>query len=174
MKKEYKNYAFIDSQNLNLAVNDLGWKLDYKRFRIFLADKFDVKTAFLFIGFIKGNEKLYESLKKFGYKLVFKPTLPYRKNKINHTKGNVDAELVLHAMIEYGNYNKAVIISGDGDFHCLIEYLLKERKLECVIVPNFFKFSALLRKFMPHLVFLNRLKDKLEYKKRGINLRTKP
>jgi len=82
--------------------------------------------------------------------------------------------LVLHTMIEYNNFDKAVIVSGDGDFHCLIEYLNKHQKLLAVVVPDFFKFSALLRKFMKKLIFLNKLKNKLEYKKRGINLRTKP
>jgi len=31
MIKELNNYAFIDSQNLNLGVLSLGWKLDYKK-----------------------------------------------------------------------------------------------------------------------------------------------
>jgi uncharacterized LabA/DUF88 family protein len=44
-------------------------------------------------------------------------------------KGNVDAELVLHAMIEYPNYDKALIVTGDGDFFCLVEYLIKQDKL---------------------------------------------
>lgn len=164
-KKHSTIYTFIDSQNLNLAIRDLGWKLDYKRFRVYLEDKFKISKAFLCIGFVKGNEALYSHLKKSGYILIFKPTLEFSKNRKIHTKGNVDAELVLHAMIEYPKYEKAVIVSGDGDFHCLIEYLHKMNKLECVIVPNFFKFSALLRKFMKDLVFLNRLRDKLEYKK---------
>lgn len=32
------NYAFIDSQNLNLAIRTLGWKLDFARFRTYLAE----------------------------------------------------------------------------------------------------------------------------------------
>ncbi|MFA6423294.1 MAG: NYN domain-containing protein [Patescibacteria group bacterium] len=167
MKKEKHHtvYAFIDSQNLNLAIQDLGWKLDYKRFRVYIEDKFEVKKTFLFIGYIKGNEVLYENLKRSGYNLIFKPTLEFKKDKKVQTKGNVDAELVLHTMIELNNFDKAVIISGDGDFHCLIEYLLRKNKLKCVIVPNFYKFSALLRKFMKYLYFLNKLKNKLEYTK---------
>lgn len=173
-KKQERNYAFIDSQNLNLAVRGMGWRLDFARFRIYLRDKFNVKKAFLFIGFIEKNENLYKCLRENGYELIFKPTLEYRKGKEGHTKGNVDAELVLHTMIEFNHYDRAVIVSGDGDFYCLIEYLAKKTKLACVIVPNFFKFSALLRKFMNNLIFLNKARNKLEYKKRGIDLRTKP
>ena len=79
-------------------------------------------------------------------------------------KGNVDAELVLHAMIEYPNYDKAVIVTGDGDFHCLIEYLKKQNKLSRIIIPNRYKFSSLLRKFATDMVFMNDLRGKLEYK----------
>ena len=38
-KKSIKNYAFIDGQNVNLAIRDLGWRLDFKRFRIYLKEK---------------------------------------------------------------------------------------------------------------------------------------
>lgn len=50
-------------------------------------------------------------------------------------------------MIEYKNYNKAIIVSGDGDFRCLIDYLQKKQKLLKVIIPNKYSYSALLRKY---------------------------
>ena len=46
MKAKENNYAFIDSQNLNLAIQDQGWKLDFGRFRTYLADSFNVTKAF--------------------------------------------------------------------------------------------------------------------------------
>src|SRR3989338_3100290 len=142
--KRKKVYAFIDSQNLNLGTSKSiyrnkkliykGWKLDFKKFRKYLADKFRVEKALLFIGYIKKNERLYRSLKGFGYKLVFKPTVNDNEGK---PKGNVDAELVLYsAAIEFSNYDKAVIVSGDGDFYCLHEYLEKYKKLLSIIIPN--------------------------------------
>ena len=79
-------------------------------------------------------------------------------------KGNCDAELVLQAMIEYPNYHKAVIVTGDGDFYCLIDHLKKHDKLEKLIIPNRDKFSSLLRKFGTDINFMNDLKNKLEYK----------
>lgn len=45
-------------------------------------------------------------------------------------KGNVDAELVLQAMIDYRDYERAVIVTSDGDFACLVRYLYEEGKLE--------------------------------------------
>lgn len=155
------NYAFIDSQNLNLAIRDLGWELGFKRFRKYLQDKYGVSKAFIFIGYLPTNQSLYTSLQKYGYILIFKPTLTLPSGRV---KGNIDAELVLHAMIEYPNYDKAVIVTGDGDFHCLIEYLKKQNKLEKLVAPNRYKFSSLLRKFVPDMAFMNDLRGKLEYK----------
>ena len=76
----------------------------------------------------------------------------------------MDAELVLHTMIEYLNYNKALIVSGDGDFYCLIDYLKKQNKLLKVMIPNQHKYSSLLRGFMSDIVFMNNLKGKLEFR----------
>jgi uncharacterized LabA/DUF88 family protein len=159
-----KIYIFIDSQNVNLATQDCGWKLDFERFYVYLKDKYKVSKAFLFIGYVAGNEALYTFLQKVGYIIVFKPTLEYKKQGKSYTKGNVDAELVLHAMIECPNYDKAIIASGDGDFHCLIEYLEKQDKLLYIIIPNSRKYSALLRRYERYFVFLNGLSKKLGMK----------
>ena len=165
MKSKENNYAFIDSQNVNLGVQSLGWKLDWGRFRKYLKDKYNVSEVFLFIGYIEGNGDLYKSLQKAGYICIFKPTLKYKDGT---TKGNCDAELVLQAMIEYPNYERAVIITGDGDFHCLVKYFIEKNKLKAIIVPNRYRFSALLNlpKFRLFLRSMNDLVGKLSYKKR--------
>ncbi len=160
MEKEENNYAFIDSQNLNLGVKSQGWNLDFARFRQFLKDKYGVGKAYLFIGFVPGNQMLYTELQKAGYICIFKPTLEIKEDGKVRIKGNVDAELVLHAMSEYPNYKKAVIVSGDGDFYCLIEYLVKQNKLLKIIVPNI-RFSSLLRKFSYFIVNIQLFKKKL-------------
>ena len=142
MKSKENNYAFIDSQNLNLGIKSLGWKIDWRKLRIFMKDKYSVSKAYLFIGYKLGNESLYSFLQDAGYICVFKPTLELLNGKV---KGNVDAELVLHTMIEFNNFDKAVIVSGDGDFYCLVEYLIKNNKLEQLLVPNK-NYSALFKK----------------------------
>jgi uncharacterized LabA/DUF88 family protein len=160
MDKEENNYAFIDSQNLNLGVKSQGWNLDFARFRQFLKEKYGVEKVYLFIGFVPGNQMLYTELQKAGYICIFKPTLEIKEDGKIRIKGNVDAELVLHAMIEYPNYKKAIIVSGDGDFYCLIEYLVKQNKLLKIIVPNI-RFSSLLRKFGYFMVNIQLFKKKL-------------
>jgi len=62
MKIGQNNYAFIDSQNLNLGVKSLGWSLDFKKFRIYLKEKYNVVQSYIFIGYMAGNKDLYRSL----------------------------------------------------------------------------------------------------------------
>lgn len=158
-------YAFIDSQNVNLGVKSQGWKLDFKKFRKFLAVKYQVKKAFLFIGYLPKNDQLYQSLTEYGYILVYKPVVKYNKSRKPQLKGNVDAELVLHTMIEYPHYQSAVIVSGDDDFHCLIEYLANHQKLKKIITPNQ-RFSSLLKKYNDQIIALTQLKNKLQYQQK--------
>lgn len=168
-------YAFIDSQNLNLGVKSQGWKLDWRKFRQYLRNKYNVVKAYLFIGQVAGNEALYASLQEFDFILIFKPTLEFRRQGKITIKGNVDAELVLHAMIQYENYDKAVIVSGDGDFYCLIEYLDKKKKLLKILAPTR-HYSGLLRKFnsQNYIFRIDLLRNTLEQKKTGIRVRSKP
>jgi len=162
MKKKKNNFAFIDSQNLNLGIRGLGWKLNYSRFRKYLAEKYSVTTAYYFIGYVPGNQPLYSELQAAGYILVFKPTLPDDKGKI---KGNIDADLVLQAMLDFKKYDQAVIVSSDGDFYSLVKYLYENKKLNCVISPYIKTCSSLLKKEAKEkIVFMSNLRKKLEYK----------
>jgi len=163
MSKIENNYAFIDSQNLNLSIRQLGWQLDFGRFRKYLTDKYHVNQAYLFIGYVPGNEVLYARLQSQGYICIFKPTLELPDGKV---KGNVDAELVLWSMVKYSEYDKALIVTGDGDFCCLVKHFIDKGKLESVLIPNRLKYSALLKRgaFKCYLRYMNDLQRKLEYK----------
>ncbi|MFM2383982.1 MAG: hypothetical protein RIQ72_554 [Candidatus Parcubacteria bacterium] len=158
-----ENFAFIDSQNVYLSLKSYGFKIDWKRFRVYLKEHYSVSTAYIFLGYIEGNNDLYSALQQAGFICVFKPVLKYRDGTI---KGNVDAEMVLHAMHHIKDYTQAVIVSGDGDFYCLIQYLLKLNKLKTVLVPNKNKYSALLKRFAgKHIAFMNDLVSKISVQK---------
>lgn len=159
--KRANNFAFIDSQNLNLAIRGQGWRLDFVRFRRYLKEKYHIMKAFMFLGYIPENQRMYTILQDAGYLLIFKPTIKHPDGQI---KGNVDAELVLHAMIEYKNYDRAVIVTGDGDFYCLVEYLLGKNKLERLLIPNQYSHSSFYRRLTSRIHFMNGLKRKLAYK----------
>lgn len=167
-------YAFIDSQNLNLGIQSEGWKLDFKKFRLYLKNKFNVSKAYLFIGQVPGSESMYQSLEKAGFEIIFKPTLQYKKEGKIETKGNVDAELVLYAAaVTYNEYDKAIIVTGDGDFYCLIEFLENRHKLLKLLVPNN-HYSSLLRPSSNKIVRIDQLRQSLQMKKTGIGGRSKP
>ena len=157
-------YAFIDSQNLHRGVNASGWELDYKKFANYLKTKYNVTKSYLFIGYIPANESLYKYLEDCGYILVHKPVLEFKKEDDTVQKGNVDAELVLHAMVQYKNCDKAVIVSGDGDFYCLIEHLHENKKLLRIVTPNK-KYSSLIKQYSGCITPLNLVKKKLAYTK---------
>ena len=165
MQKKENNYPFIDSQNLNLGVQELGWKLDFRKFRIYLQEKYSITVAYLFIGYVFKNQKMYSSLQKAGYVLIYKPTIPDNNGNI---KGNIDANLVLQAMVDYNKFSKAVIVTSDGDFYCLVEYLNEKNKLEKVLSPHIKTRSSLLQQSAKEkIVFIDNLRQKLEYTKKS-------
>ncbi|MBI2020798.1 NYN domain-containing protein [Candidatus Daviesbacteria bacterium] len=172
MKKKNKIvYAFIDSQNLNLGVLSQGWQLDWRKFRQYLRNKYNATDTYLFIGYKPGNEALYANLQQMGYLVILKPTMELPDKSV---KGNVDAELVLHTMIQYKNYDKAIIVSGDGDFFCLVEYLESKNKLLHILAPNR-RYSKLFSKYSRLVIRVDQLRGSLEFKKKtGIGGRSKP
>jgi uncharacterized LabA/DUF88 family protein len=162
LKKPKVNYAFIDGNNLHLSVINIGWKLDYKKFRQYLADKYNVTKAYYFIGKVPGMGQLYSNLQKYGFTLIFKPPI---RDKHGNYKGNVDAELVLQVMKEIHVYNGAVIVTSDGDFSCLVEYLNSVGKLERLLAASRGGCSQYLRKAAGSKVdYMDNLKNRLEFK----------
>lgn len=183
MKKN--NYAYIDSQNLNLGIQKVGFKLDWTKFYALLTKKYDVKKAYLFIGYVPENESMYEQLHSIGYSIVLKPTVEMlltpeqnvereealakraaEEHKEDHKttmKGNIDAEMVLQAMIDYSEYDGAILVTGDGDFFCLAEYLEKQGKLAQLMVPNWQR-SLLLKPFEAKTTRLDLMKRQLAYR----------
>ncbi len=168
LKSKKQVVAFIDSQNLNLGTQRMGWKVDWKKFRAFLKDKYKVDSAYLFIGYLTENESMYEYLHDLGFKIVLKPTLTGTKDDLNgnepksFVKGNVDTEIVLMAIKEIKNYSKAIIVSADGDFYSLIEYLVSKNKLLNIMSPNW-QYSTLLKDFKEYIIDLSKYKKELSY-----------
>lgn len=169
--KKLTRYAFIDSQNLNLGTQRMGWKMDWRKFRELLSKKYNVTHAYMFIGYMSENESLYEYMHDLGYLIVLKPTVDVAaspeagKDEKTAVKGNVDADLVLYAMKELPNYDQAIIVTGDGDFVGLIEYLEGIKKLGTIMTPNW-QYSSLFKPFEKKITRLDQSRKQLEYKSR--------
>jgi len=171
-------YAFIDSQNLNIGTQKFGWKMNWARFRQFLTEQYGVEKAFMFIGYIPENEDLYEKMHEAGYMVVLKPTFDVTKprpegdkadekdedrEKDKPVKGNIDADLVLWAMKEMSSYHKAIVVSGDGDFYSLIEYLEGKGRLLHLLTPSG-HYSQLYNPYEKYIVRLDQFRRDLAYR----------
>jgi uncharacterized LabA/DUF88 family protein len=166
-KQQENNFAFIDGQNLYKGIK--GWKLDYKKFLVYLKDKYNVKQAYLHIGFKNQYIDLYTKLQEQGFILNFKPTLQDNKNCNNKkdknyktSKGNVDVDLAVKTLIWRWKYDKAVIITSDGDFDTLVSFLNNKNKLKIVLSPNKQFCSSLLQIAAESKIdYIENIKDKV-------------
>ena len=159
-------FAFIDNQNLNLGVQSVGWKMDWRKLRQLLREKYHVGQAYMFMGYVPEYENMYKQMYEMGYNVILRPTVGMFANEEDRpaiTKGNVDVDLVLQAMIQYRNYDKSIIVSGDGDFYGLIEYLVQNKKLLHVMTPTG-KYSSLLNEFKGYIIRIDKLRAELAYK----------
>lgn len=160
MITKQKNYAFIDGQNLYLGSKEVNFNLDYEKLRIYLKERFGVNKAFLFLGYISNNTKLYSYLRNCGYLLIFKRILI---SKIpTKQKGNIDTHLAFYVMKNKNRFDKAIIITSDGDFDSLVEYLDRRERLSAVITITSKKCSKLLKKSAKNkMIFLDEVKSRL-------------
>ena len=162
MAIENRNFAYIDGANLHKGIGDLGWELDYKKFRVWLKEKHNVANAYLFVGFLAKNKNIYTYLQEAGSILIYKEITYDGTGKV---KGNCDAALVLKVAVDFyeKNFNKALIVSSDGDYAELVNFL-KEKKSLCAVVSPNNRCSYLLRKQNTALIYLNTQRGKLENK----------
>jgi len=159
MIKESKNVAYIDNTNLHKGCEAEGFNIDYVKFRTYLRERLGVKTAYIFIGYVPVNEERYKKFQERGYTLIFKPTIQDGNGNI---KGNCDAELVLQATRDCyeSDFEKMIVVTSDGDFGCLIQFLQEKNKLEVVLSPRgIHKCSTLIKKLSPKLTFLPEVKE---------------
>ena len=157
-----KNIAYIDATNLDKALrNHLKWRLDYKRFRVWLKDKYSVEIAYIFIGLIPKYKDLYLYIQECGFELVFKDVI-YAEGK---PKGNCDSDLLMKASSDFylGNLKKAVIVASDGDYSPLVKVLFAGGKLEVILSPNRSdRCSILLKRTGAPIAYIDDQRSKLE------------
>lgn len=152
------NYAFIDGANLHITYKYLGWKLDYQKLRNYLEKKLNVVTAYYFIGKTAENEAIYTKLDSYGYTLKLKEPSPYKDEEVScpyckkviapeiqRYKSDCDSFITLQVMSDLHDYDKAVLITSDGDYDNLVTRLIQLGKLSTVLAPCKAGCSWLLR-----------------------------
>ena len=156
------NVAYIDGANLYNGISGFGWKLDYARFRVWLREKYSVKTAYIFLGLIPRYKELYTYLQECGFTLIFKEVIYDGDGK---PKGNCDADLVLQAARDaYENkFDRAILVSSDGDYASLVKFLKERSKLSVILSPHTQeKCSILLKRTNSPITYLNSVRSFLE------------
>lgn len=144
---------YIDGNNLYRGAKGLGFEIDYKKFRGWLRQKYTPTNVYLFIGLVPSRVSFYEYLQECGFILIFKQTISVQ----GVVKGNCDAELVLKAISDFYTqaYSKCILVTGDGDFGCLVEFLQSNNTLQIVVAPDENKCSILLKNKNAEMLFLN-------------------
>lgn len=145
MENDKNNVAYIDGANLHKGIENLSWDFDYRRFRIWLKERYGVGQTYLFLGLIPKYKDIYTKLQEQGYTLVFKEVIFDGEGK---AKGNCDADIVVQAMRDaYENkFNKAILVSSDGDYAPLVKFLKEKNKIEFIISPYETKKCSVLLK----------------------------
>jgi len=176
--KSKSNIAYIDGQNLRMGTADTkpSWHIDLRRFRVYLKEKYNVDKAFYYMGYtIDGAEyeKLYEYIQESGFILVFRE---HNSAMVGKKKGNVDSDIILNAMKRLylkEDFSKIVLVSGDGDYKGLVDFLIEQNKFEKVLFPNKKYASSLYKQLEPkYFDYLNNpaIQQKIEQKKRRSSL----
>ena len=162
MKNKSNNFAYIDGANLHKGVESSGWSLDYHRLRIWLSEKYGAKKSYIFLGLIPRYKELYKYLQEAGFVLVFKEVV---YNDQGEPKGNCDADLVLQVVCDAydGRFDKAVIVSSDGDYASLIKFLQNRQKLFAILSTHpKDKCSILLKRTGAKISYINDQRSNLE------------
>ena len=167
MRRKQKVFAYIDGTNLHLSAENMGWRVDYGRFRKLLEDKYAVGVAYYFLGYVEQYKNLYAGLQRDGYEVVnIEPTL----KPDGSIKGNCDADLVFKAMFDFyeTGYDKAVVVASDGDYKSLDDHLKTRGKLGRVVSGSRDGCAMKLKKAAgTQIDFLDDFRPKVEYKRRG-------
>ncbi len=156
------NYSYVDGANLHQGMNTLGWEMDYIKLRVWLKDKFDITTAYIFLGNIPKYGKLYAYLQEAGFILIFKEVVYDNTGK---AKGNCDADLVLKATQDFykNTYDSMLLVSSDGDYSSLVSFALSEKRFLGVLSPaNKNKCSILLKRTDAKIFYIGDQKSILE------------
>ncbi len=165
MKPTQNNFAYVDGANLHRGVIQLGWQLDYVKFRVWLKEKYDISHAYLFIGLIPKNKDLYTNLQEAGFTLVYKEITYDGEGKV---KGNCDADLVLKATRDSYEkpLGKALLVSSDGDYAGLVKFLLEKDRFVGIVSPSVSaKCSVLLKRTGAKIAYINDQRSILEIEK---------
>lgn len=151
---EPKNIAFIDGQNLYKGTTSSAggsWRVDLARFRQYLLRKYGVSKAFYYMGcWLSVHRDLYGKMENAGFVAVFRQ---HSETMAAKKKGNVDVDIVFDVMLSLyrrEDFDRIVLVSGDGDYKSMVDFLIGEGRLRKVLAPNRHRASSLYKQIGSH------------------------
>ncbi len=124
--------------------------------------------AYYFLGYVSDEqEELYSLLQRAGFIVIFKE---HHASSVGKKKGNVDSDIIFEMMknmIENATFHKILLVSGDGDYKKVVDYLIKKERFEKILFPNK-KFASSLYKYLgsERFDYLSNIKSYVQYIKR--------
>lgn len=105
------------------------------------------EAELLLIGRHIQRVRFYLRLERFGYKLFIKPVKRYEQDDgTTKRKANCDVDMAFHLMKDKDNFDRVIILSGDGDFLPVLKYL-KEIGKEVIILARGKRTAKEIRQF---------------------------
>ncbi|MBU0619658.1 MAG: NYN domain-containing protein [Patescibacteria group bacterium] len=149
LNNDENNFAFIDGQNLYMGTRseNPSWTVDLTKFKKYLSKKYCVQKAYYFLGYVdESYQNLYNNIQEAGFIMVFKK---HKLVMLGKKKGNVDSDIIFEVMKKLYKkepFDKIVLVSGDGDYKMLVDFLIEEKRFKKILFPNKQFASSLYKK----------------------------
>ncbi len=155
-----KTTVYVDFANLMARCKQDSVNIDFKKFYIFLSERYNTKNIILFSGYFKEKQNEYNINLSIGYIYSFKDII-YNKEE-SKIKANCDVDITIKCMQDIYDEkpDQAVLISSDGDFAGLIK-LWQSKNIKVTVIspatPD--RCSYLLKKTNAPIVYLRQIID---------------
>lgn len=131
--------VFIDVQNIYLTTKQVfgDGRVNFETLRNYLCDRDDATvTMNAFTCYDPNNQeqmRFMNALGLLGYRVI---TKPIRRLPDGGVKANMDLEMALEVLSQSEILDEIILVTGDGDFKALIDYLARKGKVVRVIGPK--------------------------------------
>lgn len=170
-KNQKITYAFVDAANIIYRQKDKGyWKIDLKKLISYLKSRFHAKHVLYFGGVDSSNavqNRLYTKMESWGYEMRLNPVKKFTNDRgERYNKADVDSRMTFEMMRLEKEYDQAVVLTGDGDYYWVLQYLIEKKDRIWLIASPDKTAKELKQLFGPHFTSFDDTRKWLEYTKK--------
>jgi len=136
---------FIDGDNLYGTLSYLGWQVDFTKLRELLAADCAIYNCFYYTSWEEDTKKRNFAIFLLNNGFTVRRREQQRIQKSGRevaVKGDTDIIMAMDMMLTKRNFDIAVLVTGDGDFVPVIEYLRLHGK-RIIAVSSKFESAAI-------------------------------